>query len=93
MSACRNCVRGFFSGIGLSLVATVWASGCGFDRLEPTLPDAPASGFTLDDLKAIQDDTALTDDERRDMIREAIDAPLNDSGDRLVEFLLDLNVP
>lgn len=68
------------------------AAGCGFERLQPTLPDAVA-GFTLADLEDIQDDERLTDDEKREAIREAVGAPDTEEGDRLVEFLLDLNVP
>jgi hypothetical protein len=78
--------------IALLGLITAGTAGCGFDRLEPTLPDAVA-GFTLADLEDIQDDERLTDDEKRELIREAVGAPDDESGDRLVEFLLDLNVP
>lgn len=67
-------------------------AGCGFERLDAPLPDAPAD-FTLSDLEAIQDDGSLTDDQRREMIREAVGAPETEAGDRLVEFLLTLNIP
>lgn len=68
-------------------------SGCGVDRLQQqTLPDE-VNGLTLEQLQEIQDDDALTDDEKREAIRTAIGAPEDSSGDRLVEFLFDLNVP
>ena len=67
-------------------------SGCGFERLHATLP-AAIPGFTFADLKLIQDDTTLTTDEKRERIREAINAPDDDDGDRLVEFLLNFELP
>lgn len=67
-------------------------SGCGLDAIAPSLPDAVA-GFTLADLEAIQDDERLTDDEKREQIRQAVGAPDTADGDRLVEFLLNFNVP
>lgn len=74
-------------------VVALWAGfGCGFERLHATLP-AAIPGFTFEDLEAIQDDTTLTTDEKRERIREAINAPDDDDGDRLVEFLLNFNVP
>lgn len=78
------CVALIFLGLVLS--------GCGMDRLQPPLPYA-IPGFTLQDLKAIQDDDSLTDDEKRERIREATGAPDDDNGDRLVEFLLNFDVP
>jgi len=66
--------------------------GCGFDRLDPTLP-AEVAGFTLADLDDIQNDERLTADEKREQIRAAVGAPDTDEGDRLVEFLLTFNVP
>lgn len=74
------------------LVVIFTVCGCGFNRLDPLLPDA-AAGLTLADIRAIQQNTALTLDERREAIREAIDAPDDEDGDRLVNFLLNLNVP
>lgn len=74
------------------LLVYAMLSGCGFERFEPVLPDQ-IEGFSLADLEAIQDDERLTDDERRDRIRMAIGAPNTAEGDRLVEFLLTLNVP
>jgi hypothetical protein len=67
-------------------------SGCGFERLQPTLPDA-IPGFTFQDLKSIQDDSSLTTDEKRERIREATGAPDDENGDRLVDFLLNFQVP
>ena len=76
---------------GLGLIVTMQA-GCGVSLLEPPLPDL-VEGLTLSELEAIQDDPRLTDDEKRQAIRDAIGAPETDAGDRLVEFLLNLNVP
>jgi hypothetical protein len=67
-------------------------AGCGFDGIAAELPDLVA-GLSLSDLEAIQDDERLTDDEKREQIREAVGAPETDSGDRLVEFLLTFTVP
>lgn len=73
------------------LIATM-LNGCGFERLQPDLPNL-VEGLTLAQLEDIQDDERLTDDEKRQAIRDAIDAPATDAGDRLVEFLFTLNVP
>jgi hypothetical protein len=78
--------------VSVWVISVAFLGGCGFERLEPPLPDVVA-GFSLADLEDIQDDERLTDDEKRDAIREAIDAPDTEEGDRLVEFLLDFNVP
>ena len=51
------------------------------------------AGLTLAELEQIQNDERLTNDEKLQQIREAIDAPETDSGDRLVNFLLNFNVP
>ena len=67
-------------------------AGCGFDGITAELPDLVA-GLSLSELEAIQDDERLTDDEKREQIREAVGAPETDSGDRLVEFLLTFTVP
>lgn len=67
-------------------------SGCGFERFEPVLPDQ-IEGLSLSDLEAIQNDERLTDDEKREQIRTAVDAPATVEGDRLVEFLFTFNVP
>ncbi len=66
--------------------------GCGFDGIAAELPELVA-GLSLSELEAIQDDERLTDDEKRDQIREAVGAEETDSGDRLVEFLLTFTVP
>lgn len=93
MNANGISVRVLSSLIPVLLVVLCLQAGCGFDRLQGPLPAAPTTGFNLEDLKAIQDDTALTDDERRDLIREGVQAPEDESGDRLVEFLLNFDVP
>ncbi len=77
--------------LAVCLIVSMQA-GCGFDAVAAELPDLVA-GLSLADLKAIQNDERLTDDEKREQIRTAVDAPDTDSGDRLVEFLLTLNVP
>ncbi len=76
---------------GFGLILTMQA-GCGVSPLAPALPDL-VEGLTLAELEDIQNDARLTDDERRQAIRDAIGAPETDAGDRLVEFLLNLNVP
>jgi hypothetical protein len=63
--------------------------GCTVSGLSPPLPDQIA-GFSLKELADIQNNSALTDDERRQQIRDATGAPNNADGDRLVEFLLNL---
>lgn len=89
-------MRRKYLGIGifccnLFLMASM-QSGCGFERFQPVLPDQIA-GFSLASLESIQDDERLTDDEKREQIRTAINAPMTVEGDRLVEFLFTLNVP
>jgi len=83
----RMSIAGSLLSLGLLL-----SSGCGLNALLPTLPDAVA-GFTLADLQAIQDDERLTDDEKKEQIRQAVGAPDNADGDRLVDFLFNLSVP
>lgn len=65
-------------------------SGCGI--LEQPLP-AATQNFNLAALQEIQDDPRLTDDERRQRIRDLVGAPDTDAGNRLVEFLLTFAVP
>ncbi len=86
--------RGMAAAISALIVFTCFTflPGCGSDRLDSVLP-AEVAGFTLGDLEDLQDDERLTDDEKREAIRAAIGAPDTDEGDRLVEFLLDFNVP
>lgn len=67
-------------------------AGCGLDRIQGPLPDA-ILGFSLADLKAIQSDSTLTTDQKRQQIRAAVGAPDTPEGDRLVQFLLNFNVP
>jgi hypothetical protein len=75
-----------------SMIVMVSMAGCGFERLHAVLP-AEVQGLTLADLKLIQNDTRLTDAQKRDQIRQAVGAPDDENGDRLVEFLLTFNVP
>ncbi len=74
--------------IGLLLTG----AGCGMERLQGPLLNA-IPGFSLADLKAIQNDSTLTTDQKRQRIREAVGAPDTPEGDRLVQFLLTFNVP
>ena len=67
-------------------------SGCGFDRIQPT-PSGTIEGITFETLSEIQDDDTLTDDQKRQAIRDAIGAPDTPEGDRLVEFLFDFPTP
>lgn len=84
--------RSCSSLIILGLAAWITA-GCGFERLQQeTLPNQ-ITGISLPDLKDIQEDERLTDAEKREAIRTAIGAPMDSSGDRLVDFLLNFNVP
>jgi hypothetical protein len=81
--------------VSLGCVVAVLAtalSGCGFDRLDAPLPNAVA-GFTLRDLRDIQIDETLTPVQARDAVRAAVGAPDTPEGDRLVNFLLNLNIP
>ncbi len=77
--------------LALCLIVSMMV-GCGFDAVAAELPDLVA-GLSLSDLEAIQNDERLTDDEKREQIRTAVEAPATASGNRLVEFLLTLNVP
>lgn len=73
---------------------TAWVgTGCGFDRLQQASLPNEVAGFNLHDLEDIQKDERLTDDEKREAIRTAIGAPMDSSGDRLVEFIFNLTVP
>lgn len=91
MPSPRSPLRMSIAACLLTLGLTL-SGGCGFNALDPTLPDAVA-GFSLADLKAIQDDERLTDDEKQEQIREAVGAPDDADGDRLVDFLFNFDVP
>lgn len=83
-------IRGIFC-LGLVCLATMFA-GCGLERIQ--LPQEDSLGtLTLEELEDIQDDERLTDDQKREAIRDATGAPNDADGDRLVEFLLNFNVP
>ena len=84
-----NSKRSFLGKLLLATVLFVSGGGCGAYVPEPTLPDKIA-GFTLRDLADIQNNSALTDDQRRQQIRDATGTPNTIEGDRLVEFLLTL---
>ena len=84
-----NSIR--LSVVALAAGVALAAASCG-PQVVPNLPNTE-SGLSLSDLDELQSDERLTDDQRRDLIRQAIGAPNNDAGDRLVEFLLNANVP
>jgi hypothetical protein len=72
--------------------AVLYSAGCGFSLIQPTPPNA-IPDFDFDALEEIQRDERLTVDERREAIRTAIGAPMSPEGDRIVDFLLGLNLP
>ncbi len=86
--------RSYFSFSLMTVGLAAWlCAGCGFERLQQaTLPNQ-LTGITLPELKDIQEDERLTDAEKREAIRTAIGAPMDSSGDRLVDFLFNLTVP
>lgn len=65
---------------------------CGVEGLLLTPPNLVV-GLPLSDLEDIQNDERLTADQQREQIRQAIGAPVTAAGDRLVQFLLNFNVP
>lgn len=73
--------------VGLSAIL----GGCTPTVFDPPLTSTIA-GLDLTSLKEIQEDERLTTDEKREQIRTAIGAPNTPEGDRLVDFLLDLNI-
>lgn len=81
------------SRVGLAILVVALTSGCGFDRVQQATLPAQAAGLTLADLDAILNNSALTAMEQQEAIRAAIGAPMNDSGDRLVNFLFNFTVP
>ncbi len=86
--------RIFFSGCSFCLCLLLivsMLSACGMERLAAPLPDLEE--LSLAELESIQNDPRLTDDEKRQAIRDTIGAPADESGDRLVEFLLNFDVP
>lgn len=88
MSSRRAAGTGILAAVTVSLL--MFFSGCG-TPVQP-LPAAIA-GFSLQALQDIQNDERLTDDERRQRIRDLVGAPNDDAGDRLVDFLLNVIVP
>jgi hypothetical protein len=80
-----------FFQVALAVIALA-GPACSLRTFDPTLT-ATIDGLTLESLKEIQDDQTLTDDEKRIKIREAIGAPDTVETDRLVDFLLGLNIP
>jgi len=73
---------------GAFIVAASVFSGCGALPVTP-MPNA-LPNLTLEQLGEIQGDERLTDDEKRQAIRDAALIPNDAAGDRLVEFLLTL---
>lgn len=81
------------SCFGLAVFVIALTAGCGFNAIQQATLPAQAAGLTLADLDAILSNSALTDMEQQDAIRAAIGAPMDDSGDRLVNFLFNFTVP
>jgi len=75
----------------LGLVGSM-VTACGVESLIMT-PSGLVAGLSLSDLRDIQNDERLTPDQQREQIRQAIGAPETAAGDRLVQFLLNFNVP
>ncbi|MFQ5423256.1 MAG: hypothetical protein ACE5F9_04675 [Phycisphaerae bacterium] len=88
MSSRRAAGAGILAAVTVPLLT--FFSGCG--TVVQPLPAAIA-GFSLQTLQDIQSDERLTDDERRQRIRDLVGAPNDDAGDRLVDFLLNVIVP
>ena len=85
--------RMIFSRLAASIVGlSAILGGCTPSAFDPPLTSTIA-GLDLTSLKAIQEDERLTPDEKREQVRTAIGAPNTPEGDRLVNFLLDLNIP
>ncbi|MEK6644531.1 MAG: hypothetical protein AABZ08_11545 [Planctomycetota bacterium] len=79
--------------LAMLLSATIAVgSGCTPSAFAPTL-SSTIPGLDLDRLREIQVDERLTNDEKREAIRTAAGAPNTPEGDRLVDFLLALNIP
>ncbi|GMU32730.1 MAG: hypothetical protein HS101_13225 [Planctomycetia bacterium] len=81
------------SRLVLAILVIALTSGCGFNAIQQATLPAQAAGLTLAELDAILSNSALTDMEQQDAIRAAIGAPMDDSGDRLVNFLFNFTVP
>jgi hypothetical protein len=78
--------------LALLLLATMTGvSGCTPSAFAPTL-SSTIPGLDLDRLREIQLDERLTTTEKREAIRTAAGAPNSPEGDRLVDFLLTLNI-
>lgn len=81
----------------LPVVAGLLITGCqavaliSGDPIAFPLPNAP--GFTLENLRDIQRDPTLTNDEKLAAIREAINEPDTPEGNRIAQFLLNLFIP
>ena len=71
----------------LGLAASAFV-GCG---AIPVTPMHAALPLTAERLGEIQGDERLTDDEKRQQIRDEAQIPNDAAGDRLVEFLLTLD--
>lgn len=81
------------SCFGLAMFVSALTAGCGFNAIQQATLPAQAAGLTLAELDAILSNSALTDMEQQDAIRAAIGAPMDDNGDRLVNFLFNFTVP
>lgn len=72
----------------LALAASTFV-GCGYFYVTPMPAALP--NLTAERLGEIQGDERLTDDEKRQQIRDEAQIPNDAAGDRLVEFLLTLD--
>jgi hypothetical protein len=77
------------SALSVVCLAAAALVGCGAIPVTP-MPNA-LPNLTAERLGEIQADERLTDDEKRQLIRDEAQIPNDASGDRLVEFLLTLD--
>jgi hypothetical protein len=74
-----------------TLILGLALAGCELSRFDPKL-SSTVSGLTMDQLKMIQQNPGLTTDEKLQQIREAIGVENTDEGNRIANFLLNLNI-
>lgn len=71
------------------LILTAAAAGCGV--IPPPLPDA--ADLTLRNLQQIQQDPTLDTQERRDRVRELMGLDDTPESERIIDFVLSVQVP
>jgi hypothetical protein len=86
LRAVLNRAGRWFAVAGLIAVA-----GCGTTVLTAPLPNAP--GLDLEQLRDIQRDPTLNNNEKLAVIRAAINVPDTPGGNRIATFLLNLFIP